>query len=386
MTTSTIAPVPDAQTTPKVRLAYLDGLRGMAALYVVAYHLYIDVAIHTSMPWYLAWLGFGHAAVGVFIVLSGYSLMLPVARSETGQLAGGLADYIRRRARRILPPYYAALILTLLCALLFPVLTRPSETFWAGESLPMFTPGILLSHFLLIHNLSSHWIWKISGPFWSVATEWQIYFVFPLLLLPVWRRFGNGAALAVAFALGWILGAKLGNQIFAAYPIFIGLFACGMVAAVLSFPRSRGSQAVAAKAPWGVLVLVFSAAAAFFMKTRPFTIWPDVAIGFAGMALLLYCTRAITERPDQTRPLIVRLLESRSSVFLGHFSYSLYLVHFQVIAMVHLALIGMGCSIKLQALLLPLIAFPASLAVAYGFHRAFELPFMSSKKQAVTLR
>jgi peptidoglycan/LPS O-acetylase OafA/YrhL len=102
----------------KIRLDYLDGMRGLAALYVVWFHIYLD-AINTKsgivqLPYLLhsiieVFMSHGASSVAIFIVLSGYCLMLPVARSSDGKLRGGVIDYIKRRARRILPPYYAAL-------------------------------------------------------------------------------------------------------------------------------------------------------------------------------------------------------------------------------------------------------------------------------------
>ena len=55
-----------------------------------------------------------------FIVLSGYSLMIPAARNG-GELVGGFRRYIFRRARRILPPYYAALICSIALILVYNV-------------------------------------------------------------------------------------------------------------------------------------------------------------------------------------------------------------------------------------------------------------------------
>jgi peptidoglycan/LPS O-acetylase OafA/YrhL len=52
--------------------------------------------------------GFALPSVQVFIVLSGYCLMLPVAQAA-GTLKGGLSVFVRRRAIRILPPYFAML-------------------------------------------------------------------------------------------------------------------------------------------------------------------------------------------------------------------------------------------------------------------------------------
>ncbi len=74
---------------------HLDGIRGLAALFVVLYHT-AAVAETEDLSRYIAHLfwfirSHGHYAVTVFIVLSGYCLMLPVAYREDGQLRGGSA-------------------------------------------------------------------------------------------------------------------------------------------------------------------------------------------------------------------------------------------------------------------------------------------------------
>src|SRR6266566_1837356 len=185
------------------RLEYLDGLRGAAALYVVLFHAAAGFTAKDLPAWARVLrhaTTFGHSAVAVFIVLSGYCLMLPAARAG-GQLPRGFGDYIARRARRILPPYSAALFGSLLLLGVVPELSIPSGTIW-DESFPAFGMGPIATHLLVIHNLFPAWVYKINGPLWSVATEWQIYFFFPLLLLPVWRRAGIVATLAVAFGVG----------------------------------------------------------------------------------------------------------------------------------------------------------------------------------------
>ena len=100
-----------------VRLTGLDGVRGLAALYVVVHHCWL-----MSFPGYPAnsgpaWTGplvYGHFAVVVFIVLSGFSLAIAPARN--GWRLDGLGRYAVRRARRILPPYWVALVFSLVIA------------------------------------------------------------------------------------------------------------------------------------------------------------------------------------------------------------------------------------------------------------------------------
>ncbi|HLH78655.1 MAG TPA: acyltransferase family protein [Chthonomonas sp.] len=130
-----VQPTPvSAKEAPRLRLEFLDGLRGFASLYVMVYHCFLGYNSLTnqlaSLPSY--WMGklikllyfglfnFGHEAVVVFIVLSGYVLMLPVARTQDGHMPKGVWDYFKRRARRILPPYYAALAICFLLVAFVP--------------------------------------------------------------------------------------------------------------------------------------------------------------------------------------------------------------------------------------------------------------------------
>ncbi len=69
---------------PAARLHGLDGIRGVAALFVVLHHCWLlsfpGYPSNTG-PWWLGWLVYGHFAVVVFIVLSGFSLAIAPARS-----------------------------------------------------------------------------------------------------------------------------------------------------------------------------------------------------------------------------------------------------------------------------------------------------------------
>src|SRR4051812_15926990 len=160
------------------RLAGLDGVRGLAALFVVVNHIFLRTfpgypADHA--PLWAAWFIYGRFAVVVFIVLSGFSLALSPARR--GWRLDGVGRFALRRARRILPAYWAALAFSLAVAWL--VVAPP------GQAVPG-TKSVLVNG-LLVQNL-------VGAPspnrsFWSMAVEVQLYVAFPLLLLMV-RRFG----------------------------------------------------------------------------------------------------------------------------------------------------------------------------------------------------
>ena len=258
--------MPNTSPAPRMRLDYLDSVRACAALVVVVgHHCQQGMAQRAlSLPeLWLAnhWLKVNHFAVAVFIVLSGYLLMLPVARSAEGQLQGGVMGYIKRRARRILPPYYAALVLSLLVILAVPEMRHVSGTPW-DWALPAFNAGSICSHALLVHNLSGKWIGTINTPLWSVAMEWQIYFVFGLLMLPLWRRFGILSVLSAAFlvtALPYLLGVF--HKFEATCPWYVLLFAMGMTGALINFSADEWAQNARKVVPWQAVSIVLSVCA-----------------------------------------------------------------------------------------------------------------------------
>src|SRR3954471_969024 len=167
------------------RLAGLDGVRGLAALFVVIHHVFLRAFPGYPVdraPFWAGWFIYGRFAIVVFIVLSGFSLALSPARH--GWRLDGLSRFAYRRARRILPAYWAALAFSLAVAWL--VVPPP------GQGVPG-TKSIVVNG-LLVQNI-------IGAPspnrsFWSMAVEAQLSVVFPLLLLMV-RRLGTIAMVAI---------------------------------------------------------------------------------------------------------------------------------------------------------------------------------------------
>ena len=209
------------------------------------------------MPvWFRRLLEHGAMFVAVFIVLSGYCLMLPVARSRRGELRGGTMEYLKRRARRILPPYYVALVLTSVIVLVgrirahSPLLAHPIS---ADQ---VFAPINLLLHVTLLHNLSSLWCQTIDPPMWSVAPEWQIYFLFPLILLPLWRRFGMAIPLLITLAIGILPHMLLPTSQNGDYLClwYIALFTFGMMSAVVSFSPTPQAMRLRERISWDWVV------------------------------------------------------------------------------------------------------------------------------------
>jgi peptidoglycan/LPS O-acetylase OafA/YrhL len=329
-------------------------------------------------------LAFGHHAVAVFIVLSGYCLMLPLVRGN-GELRGGSRGFLYRRARRILPPYYAALLISLLLLRTIPWLTVRTGTIW-DESFPAFASGPIWTHLLLVHNLFPTWVYRINGPLWSVATEWQIYFFFPLLLLPIWRRAGLLSTVGAGFALGCLplwLAPKLAERWI---PWYLGLFALGMGAAAIGFSPRLWERRAREHTPWKLLswlLLACCVVGSNVWVDAWFRLMPvsDALVGATTAAFLVHWTDCVLGHAagTQEKPALLRVLETRALVSLGHFSYSLYLTHLPIVALCYFALRPIALSVAARMVAMMVLALPASVGLAYGFFLVFERRFMQKR-------
>ena len=385
----------------RLRLEFLDGLRGLAAFYVLLFHARYAVAgqlddshLPSWFYWVSGWMQPGYYAVGVFILLSGYCLMLPVVRSAEGQLRGGALSYLKRRARRILPPYYATLAISLLIILLIPGMNSTAGVWW-DQTLPAFKPDVIWSHIFLVQNFSEAWQVKINGVLWSVAAEWQIYFIFPLFLLPLWRKFGVKTLVLVSFIIPFLPFLAVGGLGHRLRPWYISLFALGMAGAAIGFSQLPKDKALRDKGRWGTFAVFCYGLFALlwgagFVLHNP-RLWLqmraiEIILGFATVATIIFCARSLSTDSDARLPAVLRILDHRWVVWLGTFSYSLYLTHAPVLALLHLAARSAHFSMQAIFVLMLGVGVPLSVAVAYGFHLLFERRFMPGHLAANKVR
>jgi len=348
------------------RVPWLDGVRGAAATFVVLHHMWLAVwpaFPRNAGPWWLEPLLYGHLAVAVFIVVSGFSLALGPLR-DGGRLPGGLRRFIRRRAWRILPAYWVALVLsTVVAAAVLHTVTG------AGA-----IARSVVVHGLLVQDAVSSQ--APNGAFWSIAVEWQIYFLFPLILWVARRR---GVAFAAALTVGIVVVAHVVARAGAPFdkidhltPQFVALFALGVLAAQLG----HGDRAARVRRPLGALAaLAFAAVATFAVlagseRTVANYFWVDLVFGVAAACLLCTLFAGGAAR-------IGRVLGSRAGLRLGLFSYSIYLVHAPVVAVLDVyAVRPLGLPSVAHFAVLVTVGVPAVLAVCWGFHLLFEAPFL----------
>ncbi len=378
-------------TEKKLHLHYLDGLRGIAALYVLFVH--IEPSIGETLPGWLQifkqLMRYGRVSVVIFIILSGYGLMLSVVRSQSGYVGGGFWNYIKKRSRRILPPYYATLAFCFILAAGVVILEKFTDFQWDISKDDPFNPHFsfsdVISHMLLIHNLSPDTYMSINPPLWTVGTEWELYFFFPILLLPIWRRFGLLSVIISAYLIG-LAPFYLFNRIFEpASTWFLGLFAIGMVAADISFSQKQKLIKLRNSLPWGVLTILFTIIG-FVAEWRRLGLHIWIGESFFGLAtacLFIYCTKLVVD--GKKLPRILRVFEHPVAITLGAFSYSLYLTHGPVLTLVRRFLLTLQMSPTMFAVVLYVVGVVSSLVFAYVFYLIFERPFMSGflKKRKV---
>ncbi|MEC4880056.1 MAG: acyltransferase [Scytonema sp. PMC 1070.18] len=386
--------LPEPPRSSKLHLAFLDGIRGLAALYVVLVHCWEPSLVESSQL-ALLWspmtkfMRYGIFAVVIFVVLSGYCLMLPVVRSNKKYLSGGLLGFFKRRIRRILPPYYAALIFCLIIGVSLIGLQRMTILTWDADRLNtlsgLFSANFsfydVFIYFLLLQNFDLHFN-DINGPMWTVAVEFQIYIIFALLLIPIWRRFGMVSTVITAFVLGLTLHYSMGEFTKSTYPWFIGIFAIGMAAAEINFSQKPSLIKIKTSLPWCQLGAIF-VFLAFVTEWLRFETLPGLELwivhsflALGSACLIIFCTNFVIQ--GKSLPPVFNILESRWVLALGVISYSLYLTHAPIVFLVHQFLLSFNLSPTAMATKWLLISLPLSLLVANVFHRIFERPFMSS--------
>jgi len=372
---------------------HLDGFRGILILTVLLLHIFLLTTndfvrmgrFHGPSPWYfqtVRWFFPGLFVVGLFIVVSGYCLMLPVARSADGKVGGGVMAYMRRRAGRILPPYYAAALLSVAHAWLLRSEYHP----WQSP----LNPWSLISHMFVFYNFQPAWRFQINAPFWSLAPEWQLYLLFPILLIPLWRKVGMRGLLAAAL-LGTVGLCLLGKNVRDMHPWFLMLFVIGMLGALIT--ESNGSRYIALRerVPWALLACVLFGGVAvewvvlWFGDPAMFAPLPplwnlycvnEMALGAATCASIIHWTKVRRSQEMAEWPRVLRFLHHPKVMLLGRFSYSHYLVHYPILISTAALVVSFRLPLVETLVVSYLISIPASLGLSYLFFLAVEKRFL----------
>ena len=365
------------------RLPFLDGLRALAALWVLFGHVHLFALGWQQVPLALPLnaLVYMHLGVDLFLVLSGFCLALPVVR-RGGHIEDGLPAFFAARALRILPPYLAALLLILAVNCVVPIVSWGRNDLGLTATMPA---AVFWSNLMLMQDVLPEYN-HVNGPFWSIACEWHLYFTFPPLVW-VLRRYGvRGLLLAgTAAATGLSMLSACYPQLPLLHiavpqpPFYIALFVMGIAAAALAAGPDAALRRRSGHAGWLLLALVpltwllwryriSDGASAVRFAEHYMQI--DLLAGAASAALLLVLCRLSPTHWAR------RAVEWPALVGVGGFSYSLYLIHVPIVASVYYLMGARGWNAGWSGLasfgLLALVGGPLCLALAWTFAQVFE--------------
>jgi len=286
----------------------IDGLRALAIAPVVLFHAGVG--------------GFsgGFTGVDVFFVISGYLITALIAGEiETGSFDA--ARFYERRARRILPA-------------LFPVLGATFALTWM-----LYTPDDFRQFSAALGGtagFASNLVFAWKGNYfysdegllpllhtWSLSVEEQFYFVFPVILILMMKRWPRAVLpavliiMGVSFAGAWLGSLHAQKLAFYSLPTRMWELMAGAACALLPRPpRPRVLPALAG------LVLII--AGVFLIDDTTPAPGPMFLLPVVGTALVLLFA--------STANLAGRILGWRPFVLLGMVSYGTYLWHQPIIA------------------------------------------------------
>lgn len=341
------------------RYPLLDAVRGLAALTVVVFHSHYVKGL---------WL-----SVQVFFVVSGYC----IASATDSALRSGLSlgEFLRRRVRRIAPPYLGSVALALslgAAGLLFDARARGAAPFTAAEVVQnaTLTQWVTLTRGWLAGRplpIASENPVLLVYSYWSLCYEEQFYLLAGLALLLALRVRSPRAAAALVVGLG---AASLVHpaRVTGLLTDYWLQFCCGIV---LYLRLCRVRDARVGRAIDGGLL---AAAVGFLALGR---LRGEHVLDFhvfAFFSQLGFCC-GVAFALSLARPWDAVLSDSRLGRALrglGAFSYSLYLVHHPILGLTRRAHEGWPEPLVFA------LGLACSILAAYLFHRVFERPFLNA--------
>ena len=339
----------------------IDGLRALAILSVVLYH--------AGVPGVTG----GFTGVDIFFVLSGY-LIGGHIHSELRSGSFSYLRFYRRRAKRILPAFFAVLAFILLAALL---LLSPLEAAQTARS--AFAATLSASN-ILFWMTANYFAPKTElNPVlmtWSLGVEEQFYVLSPVLMVLLTRIRRNWllptilatCALSFCFACG-----SLGHSpMMAFYMLPARAWELGIGVALAVAELNYGSRALPAPLAESMSMagLALLLAPVFLLTAATPFPGPAALPSVLGTALLLAVPASCINR---------RLLSLPPLTFLGRISYSWYLWHWPLLAF--LRVVNGGDPPRLAMLL----TVAASLGPAVLSYFLIEQPFRRSTRPPAPL-
>jgi peptidoglycan/LPS O-acetylase OafA/YrhL len=306
-------------------IGFLDFARGYAIATIVAYHTFQRLDLPPLAQQAAA---FGGSGVHLFFLLSGFGLALSTSTQTT-------LGFYRRRAVKVWWPYALALSLSLLGAFGLDLFPDRWAAWLAGVG--------------LYQMFEEQYIHSFGGHYWFISAIIQFYLVYPLLLR-IKERFANPwyyFALCMAVSVAWWLIVWFtGHDNFrtwnSSFLQFLWEFGLGQVLAGLYLARPEGNTGRIRGDFWNytwwtylpVGLLFTGLMVAMILRMGPAgRVFNDIPalIGYSALCIFVYRAAELFLPPVR-----------QFFVWVGGFSYSLYLVHVLVLDLFLMGLGGLG--------------------------------------------
>jgi peptidoglycan/LPS O-acetylase OafA/YrhL len=314
------------------RVKELDGLRGIAVVLVMALHLFKRAGYFTEHPILEGFITFttvGWVGVDIFFTLSGFLITSILLKSKTDQHY--FKNFYVRRALRIFPLYYAAILFVLFFA------PKVEEEF--TNQLSTALPIMLLYQQNWALMFKDFHITQYLGITWSLAIEEQFYLIWPFIVYKLDReklvKFSIGYIVLsiIARTLGTLLWPDLPQAstffYYTSFARFEEMLFGGLLATFLTYD---GAHEKVKRYALPLFLASFAVFVALHFLSLPGSPHPEHASlpltlgGYTTAALFtLGLIGIFITYPPQN--LFRRFFANPVLTFLGKYSYSMYLFH-----------------------------------------------------------
>ncbi len=314
------------QTTSLSFIPQIDGLRFVAIMMVILFH--INIFVVNKIPfiftkpavdywWFLYFLDTDRKGVFLFFVISGFILAMPFAKAE---LQGGspvkLKNYFLRRLTRLEPPYFLVMTACFLAVLFLKgngFISMFPKTF--SGLFPTFASSLAYMHNIIYPNNLS-----INPVAWSLEVEIQFYILVPLLVLVFKLSKQVRTTLLVVAISAVVLLQHFYKPGFYSIYNYLQYFLLGFLLVDIYLSGWKAKLGTWLSLPIGLLCLLFFMYVDFSAQFYLEYIFLVTILGFYLLAL--------------TNDIWKRIFSIRWLTIIGGMCYSIYLLHYLIIAVV----------------------------------------------------
>lgn len=356
---------------PRGVVLEIDGLRGIAILFVLFHHFWPAGAPGGEVA-HLGWIG-----VDLFYVISGY-LITGILIDTVGE-QGYYRNYLARRGLRVFPLYYLFLLAAFL---LIPRLEGGDHSQFVQQSGSPAWYAFYLGN--VREAITGHEPGYVLAPLWSLSIEEQFYLTFPFVVAFLKRAtlrnvLGAMVLIAPMFRIAMMFAFPDNERIqYLATPSRMDVLALGCLLAL--YHRSdRPPLSAFGKRMLGyaLIAAVAELVVAFVLGGLDRTQWFGRAFGYTlvAIAMLMLVFWTLEHRNERA----TAFLRFRPLMALGKLCYGIYLLQ-RPAEVILLKLLG-RFHIELGAWPLMFAKFGAAIALATASWVAFEEPILRLKKR-----